>query len=137
MLVSEEIQGIKKWFKANTDIEVSKDSDKSGVSIMTAIASFINELAFLEPAFETFNAQNPSARPLSMERWQSKSKELRPLPFERKAIKEIIQDIFTEKTDPDNIDDFKRLVSNITIEQFKRRNPELADIIDANQQAAA
>jgi hypothetical protein len=136
MLVSEEIQNIKKFFKANTDIEISKDSEKSGVGTMTAIASAINEWIFLAPAFEIFNSQNPNARAMTLERWQSKSKEIRPLPFERTAIKRIVQDMFTEKTDADHIEAFKSLVRNVTIEQFKERNPEVASIIDEAQRQA-
>jgi hypothetical protein len=139
MLVSEEIQSIKKFFKEHFEdfgIEISNTSGKTGVSAMTAIASAINEWMFLEPAFEKFNAQKPSgAREMTLERWQSKNKELRPLPFERTEIKKIIQDLFTLNTSPERIDNFKNIVRNTTIEQFKLRNPETADVIEAQQQA--
>jgi hypothetical protein len=135
-LVSEQIQNIKRWFKENTDIEVSKESEKTGVSAMTAIASAFNEWVFLEPAFEEFNAQKSSgARSMTLQRWQSKAKEDRPLTFERTAIKTIIQNLFTTNTDAEHIEAFKELVSNVTIEQFQRRNQELKDYFTDNQQS--
>jgi hypothetical protein len=136
MLVSEELQNIKKWFKENTDIEISNASDKTGVSAITAIASAINEWLFLEPAFTEYNAQKPSnARGMNLERWQSKTKELRPLPFERAEIKKIVQELFTRHTSPENITAFKKLIFDTTIEQFGQRNPQTAQIIESQQQA--
>jgi hypothetical protein len=137
MLVSKEIQNIKAYFKENVpSIEISNASDKTGVGTITAIASAINQWLFLEPAFERYNEQKPSnARPVNMERWESKNKDLRPLPFERTAIKKTIQDLFTTYTSAERMDGFKRDVSNITIEQFKLRNPETAEIIDVQQQS--
>jgi hypothetical protein len=129
MLVSKTIQEIKGFLKAS-GVDFVNDSSANGVSAMTAIASELNTLMFLEPAFQTFN-EHTTGNVMDLNRWQSKVKGVTPSKAERTAIKKIIDNIFASRTSPANVAAFKQEVEIVTIEMFKNLNPDYAETIDA------
>jgi hypothetical protein len=124
MLVSTELQRIKQFITDHTDIKLSKDSGRTGVKLITTIASAINTWGFLEQAFAEYNRRNPGVKQMDMERWSMNKGEDKPTTAEKKEIKALVEQLFTNVTNPDNIENFKTNVSNTVIEQFNIRNPE-------------